>query len=492
MVSGPAPFDRTYGYDQIGNLTYDSSIGTLTYGENTAGPHAVTSTTAGDTYSYDTDGAVVWRSLAGSPAQHFVYNALGRVRYEANWPEYEFNDYQADGTRIAKATRDAKIVTIEGLFERRIDKATGQVTDTSYYDGPDGALAAMSIDGSIVYAYTNQLGTVAATWNTVTGAINHQYYLPYGEIRASDGLDTTLGYTGQRHDPSGLIYYQARYYDPHVGRFTQPDTIVPNPSNPADFNRYTYVRNNPVNLIDPDGRCPTDSAAATACYAAYAAQQPGVSSNDRLISQLWAAWGRISVATQHFVGSFATQPDTVGYSTFYASADPDYTAKQTQDLAEAAFVSQVGADLAGLHAGNGVFLLPESTFEGPSRERPPGEIRGNSGWRAGLVDGDNSPARHLLGWLLFGYVYPESQVEAGLRVAESAGVNGASQQDYDLGVIGYQAGSRLTALDYTVPDPINHLHALTSDSSQAQFSAQPAPPNGVPGSGPLCYFGVTC
>jgi len=106
-----------------------------------------------------------------------------------------------------------------------------------------------------VYAYTNQLGTIAATWNPTTGVIDHQYYLPYGEIRQSDGLDTAVGYTGQRHDPSGLIYYQARYYDPHVHRFTQPDTIIPSVGNGQDFNRYTYVRNNPVNYSDPTGHC---------------------------------------------------------------------------------------------------------------------------------------------------------------------------------------------------------------------------------------------
>jgi len=46
-----------------------------------------------------------------------------------------------------------------------------------------------------------------------------------------------------------------RYYDPLIGHFTQPDTIIPNPTNPQDFNRYSYVRNNPVNFNDPTGHC---------------------------------------------------------------------------------------------------------------------------------------------------------------------------------------------------------------------------------------------
>lgn len=49
------------------------------------------------------------------------------------------------------------------------------------------------------------------------------------------------------------MYYGARYYDATLGRFTQADTIVPNPMDPQSLNRYSYVRNNPVNLIDPTG-----------------------------------------------------------------------------------------------------------------------------------------------------------------------------------------------------------------------------------------------
>jgi len=50
------------------------------------------------------------------------------------------------------------------------------------------------------------------------------------------------------------MYYGARYYDAALGRFTQPDTIVPNPYNPQDLNRYTYTRNNPLRYTDPSGR----------------------------------------------------------------------------------------------------------------------------------------------------------------------------------------------------------------------------------------------
>ena len=50
-----------------------------------------------------------------------------------------------------------------------------------------------------------------------------------------------------------MAYYNARWYDPQLGRFVSPDSIVPSPSNSQDFNRYSYVRNNPLRFTDPTG-----------------------------------------------------------------------------------------------------------------------------------------------------------------------------------------------------------------------------------------------
>jgi RHS repeat-associated protein len=60
-------------------------------------------------------------------------------------------------------------------------------------------------------------------------------------------------FTGQRLDDTGLYYYGARYYDPQIGRFISPDTLVHNFANPQSFNRYSYCLNNPLKYIDPTG-----------------------------------------------------------------------------------------------------------------------------------------------------------------------------------------------------------------------------------------------
>jgi len=62
--------------------------------------------------------------------------------------------------------------------------------------------------------------------------------------------------TYQRDSESSNDYAQARYFRWLVGRFTTLDPMAGSIGDPQSQNRYSYVRNNPVNLTDPSGRCP--------------------------------------------------------------------------------------------------------------------------------------------------------------------------------------------------------------------------------------------
>ncbi|MCP4168039.1 MAG: hypothetical protein GY759_19395, partial [Chloroflexi bacterium] len=65
---------------------------------------------------------------------------------------------------------------------------------------------------------------------------------------------TDYRYTGQRQESEIKLYdYISRWYDYRRGRFVQPDTIVPNPGNPSNLNRYVYGANNPIRYNDPTG-----------------------------------------------------------------------------------------------------------------------------------------------------------------------------------------------------------------------------------------------
>ena len=74
-------------------------------------------------------------------------------------------------------------------------------------------------------------------------------------MRGGTPVSTPYRFTGQREEEAlGLYYYGARWYDPELRRFIQPDTIVPQPGNPQSLNRYSYVLNNPVRYTDPTGQ----------------------------------------------------------------------------------------------------------------------------------------------------------------------------------------------------------------------------------------------
>jgi RHS repeat-associated protein len=84
-------------------------------------------------------------------------------------------------------------------------------------------------------------------------------YLPYGQVRSTTGTTPTdKGFTGQRLDATGLMFYGARYYSSALGRFISADTIVPGASNSQTLNRFAYTLNNPLKYIDPSGHCSVD------------------------------------------------------------------------------------------------------------------------------------------------------------------------------------------------------------------------------------------
>ena len=99
----------------------------------------------------------------------------------------------------------------------------------------------------------------ASNGAAVSGTISR--YLPFGDWRTEPtaGL-TDKGYTGHTHNnlgngnnDIGLIYMNARFYVPSLARFASADTMIPDHTNPQDWNRFSYVRNSPFNYTDPTG-----------------------------------------------------------------------------------------------------------------------------------------------------------------------------------------------------------------------------------------------
>ncbi|MEM7620986.1 MAG: RHS repeat-associated core domain-containing protein, partial [Pseudomonadota bacterium] len=73
-------------------------------------------------------------------------------------------------------------------------------------------------------------------------------------IMVFDTGTTTRGFTGHEMlDPVGLVHMNGRIYDPELGRFLSADPNVQETDNLQNWNRYSYVLNNPLSYTDPTG-----------------------------------------------------------------------------------------------------------------------------------------------------------------------------------------------------------------------------------------------
>ena len=110
-------------------------------------------------------------------------------------------------------------------------------------------------------------------------------YKPWGEVRYQAGTtSTSYTYTGQYSNTAdfGLMFYNARWYDPALGRFAQADSIVPGGVQGDD--RYAYVNNNPVNGTDPTGHMTVEDQGGSAYTALPLASDED--SDDDVVSSL--------------------------------------------------------------------------------------------------------------------------------------------------------------------------------------------------------------
>jgi|GEM_PF-5935198 len=93
------------------------------------------------------------------------------------------------------------------------------------------------------------------------GVVETEDYIPFGSIRFDEktgSFSEQRKFAGHEFDvDTSLSYQDARYYDPTTGKWLSEDAFVISPkvdlTDPQQLNAYGYVRNNPINGIDPTG-----------------------------------------------------------------------------------------------------------------------------------------------------------------------------------------------------------------------------------------------
>ena len=203
------------------------------------------------TYDYDDDNRLISVDLPNDPTDVTM-------------------GYDASGARVWRAHGTDSTRYIAGMVEHDLD-STGTTGYRSLYGFGGTAVAVVDHTAdTVVYPMGDHLGSIVASFDDTSNTVATVLYDPWGAERGGSGaLPTDHRYTGQTSDTTtsasggtGLLFYNARHYDPTIGAFTQADTIIPNPTTPATFNRYAYVTNNPTNHTDPSGHNPAVAACA--------------------------------------------------------------------------------------------------------------------------------------------------------------------------------------------------------------------------------------
>ncbi len=105
--------------------------------------------------------------------------------------------------------------------------------------------------GTTTWLHRDHLKSVRVVTDNTGASTETSVYTAYGERQGN--TTETKGFIGERHDPeTGLIYLNARYYDPVTARFISPDDwdpVLPG----VGTNRYAYAGNDPVNKSDANG-----------------------------------------------------------------------------------------------------------------------------------------------------------------------------------------------------------------------------------------------
>lgn len=115
---------------------------------------------------------------------------------------------------------------------------------------------------TMYYVLSDHLGSMTTIVNAATSEVENYSFTAWGMPRdasdwtqsASSDLFAGRGYTGYEHlSEFSLINMNGRVYDPILGRFYSPDPYVQAPRYPNNYNRYSYVLNNPLRFTDPSG-----------------------------------------------------------------------------------------------------------------------------------------------------------------------------------------------------------------------------------------------
>ena len=235
-----------FSYDSIGNMTSSGENGgAYTYAP--ALPHAVHNAN-GQNYAYDRCGNMLVRGN-----QSLVYDQENRLIAVVASNLVTTFGYDEGGARLWKqGPTNTLQVWIDGNYEEKDGKILYHIS------AGDRVVCTFDASNTVFeYYHPDHLHSAEILSDNAGNLYQHYEYSAYGQSRytlSSAAFPISRRYTSQVLDEeTGLYFYASRYYDPQLGRFIQPDTIIPQEFNPQAYDRYAYALDNPFRFTDPSG-----------------------------------------------------------------------------------------------------------------------------------------------------------------------------------------------------------------------------------------------
>ncbi|MBD8476239.1 RHS repeat protein [Pseudomonas sp. CFBP 8770] len=216
--------------------------------------------------------------LPGQALTWDEYNQLQRVapvQRDDEEDDYERYIYDAAGSRLRKishaqqrsGSRRCEVRYLPGL-EIRTDSRSGERLHVIVAQaGKNGVRLLHWAHGKpeglpndqLRFTLSNHLRSATLELGSDGQLLSREEYYPFGGTACWAGRSAlqakykTIRYSGKERDATGLYYYGLRYYAPWLMRWINPD-----PAGDIDgLNLYAMVGNNPISLVDGDGRAKT-------------------------------------------------------------------------------------------------------------------------------------------------------------------------------------------------------------------------------------------
>jgi RHS repeat-associated protein len=207
-------------------------------------------TDAGETvfnYAYDDNGNVVGRG-----EQTLNYNAFNKPTVISSSAGTSQFWYGPDRARYRQDSRDGTTLYFGGTYE---EVHSGSQIVSKAFVGDFMQVVTEDGNERSEYLHRDHLGSVRAVTDGQASVVALYEYAPFGKKTGDDPV-SNRGFTDHEHlEESGLIHMNGRVYDPFAGRFLSPDPVVQKPYTSQNYNRYSYVLNNPLSMTDPSGYC---------------------------------------------------------------------------------------------------------------------------------------------------------------------------------------------------------------------------------------------